>query len=275
MDPLAAVFRHFSLSAQVFFCGQLCGTSDDHETDAAGHLHFLRKGCIDVIQPDKHGFRVREPSVLFYPRPMQHRLQTDAEGAEIVCARIEFGAGILQPLFQSLPDVIHISLKSAAGLGRGVELLFEEAFGELPGRQAALDRLAEYVLILLLRDVVGRELVQSGTLRGLSDERLSKALMAMHQHPEGPWDLDRLADVAGMSRARFAAHFREVVGATPIAYLTDWRMAVVQTMLRTGEPLKLIAPAVGYESSTALSRIFTQSMGLSPTEWLARRRFNA
>jgi transcriptional regulator GlxA family with amidase domain len=79
----------------------------------------------------------------------------------------------------------------------------------LPGRQAALDRLAEYILILLLRDVVGRELVQSGTLRGLSDERLSKALMAMHQHPEGPWDLDRLAAVAGMSRARFAAHFRE------------------------------------------------------------------
>jgi hypothetical protein len=118
---------------------------------------------------------------------MQHRLQTDAEGAEIVCARIEFGAGILQPLFQSLPDVLHIPLKSAVSLGRGVELLFEEAFGELPGRQAALDRLAEYVLILLLRDVVGRELVQSGTLRGLSNERLAKALMAMHHHPEGPW----------------------------------------------------------------------------------------
>jgi hypothetical protein len=44
----------------------------------------------------------------------------------------------------------------------------------LPGRQAALDRLAEYVLILLLRDMAGRELIQSGTLRGLSDERLSK-----------------------------------------------------------------------------------------------------
>jgi hypothetical protein len=110
VDPLAAVFRHFSLSAQVFFCGQLCGMSDDHEADTAGHLHFLRKGCIDVIQPDKHKFRVREPSVLFYPRPMQHRLQTDAEDAEIICARIEFGAGILQPLFQSLPDVIHILL---------------------------------------------------------------------------------------------------------------------------------------------------------------------
>ena len=274
MDPLAVVFRHFSISAKVFFCGKLCGISSDHDSNIAGHLHLLREGCIDVIQPDQQRFRVREPSVLFYPRPMQHRFQTDSEGAEIVCAHVEFGAGILQPLLQSLPSFIHIPLKSVAGMGRGVELLFEEAFGDLPGRQVAVDRLIEYVLILVLRHVVERELIRCGTVRGLSDERLSKALMAMHQRPEGPWDLDRLADVAGMSRARFAAHFREVVGATPMAYLTSWRMAIVQTKLRMGEPLKSIAPAVGYESSTALSRIFTQSMGQTPTEWIARSRLN-
>ena len=274
MDPLEIVFRYFSLSSKVFFCGKLCGISSDHDSDSAGHLHFLREGCIDVIQPDQQRFRVREPSVLFYPRPIQHRFQTDADGAEIVCAHVEFGAGILQPILQSLPGFIHIPLKSAGGLGRGVELLFEEAFGDLPGRQAAVDRLVEYVLILVLRDVVKRELVQCGTLRGLSDERLSKALMAMHRHPEGPWDLGRLAEVAGMSRARFAARFREVVGATPVGYLTSWRMAIVQTMLRMGEPLKSIAPVVGYESSTALSRIFTRSTGQTPTEWVARSRFN-
>ena len=222
MDPLAAVFRHFPLSAQVFFCGRLCGISSDHDSETAGHLHLLREGCIDVTQPDSQTFRVREPSVLFYPRPMQHRLQTDAEGAQIVCAHVEFGAGVLQPLLQSLPSFMHIPLRSAGGLEHGVELLFEEAFGESPGREAAVDPLAEYVLILLLRDAVGRKLVQSGTLRGLSDERLSKALMGMHQHPERPWDLGRLADAAGMSRARFAAHFREVVGAKPMAYLTAW-----------------------------------------------------
>lgn len=274
MDPFALVFRHFSLSAKVFFCGKLCGISNDHDSNSAGHLHLLREGCIDVIQPDRQRFRVREPSVLFYPRPMQHRFQTDAEGAEIVCAHVEFGAGIVQPLFQSLPSFIHIPVKSAGGLGRGVELLFEEAFGDLPGRQGAVDRLVEYVLILVLRHVVEREFIQCGTLRGLSDERLSKAVIAMHEHPEGPWDLDRLAEVAGMSRARFAAHFREVVGATPMAYLTNWRMAIVQTMLRMGEPLKSIAPTVGYESSTALSRIFTQSMGQTPSEWIAHTRFN-
>ena len=273
MDALAEVFRHFSLTAQVFFCGRLCGISPDHDTETAGHLHLLREGCIDVAIPDKTTFRIEEPSVLFYPRPMQHRFQSDEEGAALVCARIDFGNGVLQPVLQSLPSFMCLPLKSAAGMGSGVELLFEEAFGELPGRQAALDRLAEYVLILLLRDAVGRELLQSGTLRGLGDDRLSKALMAMHQHPEQNWGLDRLAETAGMSRARFAVHFREVVGTTPMAYLTGWRMAIVQTMLRRGEPLKSIASAVGYESPSALSRIFAHSTGQTPSEWVAGGRF--
>jgi transcriptional regulator GlxA family with amidase domain len=137
---------------------------------------------------------------------------------------------------------MQISMRSSQGLERAVDLLFEEAFDDSPGRQAAVDRLAEYVLVLLLREAVGKELVQMGTLRGLSDERLAKALTAMHEQPEQAWDLDRLAGVAGMSRARFAAHFREVVGTTPMAYLTNWRIGIVQTRLRKGEPLKSIAP---------------------------------
>jgi AraC-like DNA-binding protein len=274
MDRLEAVFRHFTLSAQVFFCGRLCGISDNHETDSAGHLHVVRSGCIEIALPDKQTFRVREPSVLFYPRPMQHRLETDSQGAGIVCAHIDFGGGVLQPLIQSLPAFMHIPMRSSKTLERGVELLFEEAFADSPGRQAAVDRLSEYVLVLLLREAVGKELVETGTLRGLSDERLSKSLMAMHQQPERPWDLDRLASVAGMSRARFAAHFHDVVGTTPMAYLTAWRIGIAQMMLRRGEPLKSIAPAIGYESSTALSRVFRQSVGQSPTEWIARSRLN-
>jgi AraC-like DNA-binding protein len=191
-----------------------------------------------------------------------------------VCARLDFGGGAIQSLIQSLPSFIHIPLRSSGGLGQGAELLFQEAFEDLPARQPAMDRLAEYFLILLLRDVVGREIIQAGTLRGLSNERLSKVLIAMHEHPGQPWNLDQLAGIAGMSRARFAAQFKDVVGTSPMAYLTDWRIGVVQTMLRRGEPLKSIAPAVGYESSTALSRVFTQLVGLSPTEWAARNHFD-
>ncbi|WP_263367865.1 helix-turn-helix domain-containing protein [Edaphobacter bradus] len=88
-------------------------------------------------------------------------------------------------------------------------------------------------------------LIDSGILMGLGDARLSRAVEAMHQHPETSWSLEHLAQLAGMSRARFAVYFRQVVGMTPFDYLTNWRLGVAQTMLRRGSSLKLIASGVG------------------------------
>ncbi|WP_433969712.1 helix-turn-helix domain-containing protein [Tunturiibacter gelidiferens] len=113
-------------------------------------------------------------------------------------------------------------------------------------------------------------LVDSGVLLGLSDPRLRKAIEVMHKHPETFWSLEQLAQHAGMSRARFAAHFRTIVGITPFDYLTNWRLGIAQTMLRKGNSLKLISAAVGYTNATALTRVFTQRLGMPPpTGWLA------
>ena len=70
-----------------------------------------------------------------------------------------------------------------------------------------------------------------------------------------------------MSRASFAAHFRQTVGTTPLDYLTDWRVSVAQTLLKSGKPLKLVAPEVGYSHPVALTRVFTKRIGISPTQW--------
>ena len=155
--------------------------------------------------------------------------------------------------------------------GQGGERNSELAqFSKLPGRQTALDRLFEYLFVLLIRSAMNARLVDSGVLTGLTDPRLGKAIECMHKHPETSWSLEGLAQRAGMSRARFAAYFREVTGMTPFDYLTNWRLGVAQTMLRKGNSLKLIASAVGYANATALTRVFTQRVGMSPSEWLAQ-----
>jgi AraC-like DNA-binding protein len=273
LDRLAPFFNRFALSARIFYSGRLCGSSGDHATERAGHLHVLRRGTLKILHPRKRPILVNQPSVLFYPRPSVHRFQaSEAEGAEIVCAQIEFGAGIFNPLLTSLPEFIVLPLDSLPGLNPTVELLFAEAFADHPGRQPAVDRLAEYFLVLLLRAAMSQRLIDGGILSGLADPRLAQAITAMHEQPEKTWSLEQLAQLAGMSRARFAAHFREVVGMTPFDYLTDWRIGIAQTLLRKGEPLKLIAPAVGYTNPTALTRIFAQRTGLPPSAWLARNR---
>jgi AraC-like DNA-binding protein len=276
MDRLAPFFEKFSLSARVFYSGRLCGSSGDHETDQAGHLHVLRKGRLKIMQPNTRMMVIDTPSILFYPRPCRHRFQTsEQQGAEIVCATIEFGAGMLNPLITSFPELLVLPLDTLPELAPTLQLFFSEAFSELPGRQAAVDRLAEYFLVLLLRSAMNTRMINGGILMGLSDSRLAKAIEVMHKRPETAWSLEQLAQFAGMSRARFSAHFRQVVGITPFDYLTNWRLGIAQTMLRKGESLKLIAPAVGYTNATALIRVFTQRLGMAPSEWLALRQNHA
>ncbi|MCY1310502.1 RCS-specific HTH-type transcriptional activator RclR [compost metagenome] len=77
-----------------------------------------------------------------------------------------------------------------------------------------------------------------------------------------------LASAANMSRAAFAAHFREVTGQTPADYLVHWRVGLAQKLLRDGRPIPHVADAVGYESPSALARAFRRKTGASPREWL-------
>jgi AraC-like DNA-binding protein len=269
MDRLSPFFRNFTLSARVFYSGTLCGFSSDHTTETAGHLHVLRSGILSVEQADGQALTIDRPSILFYPKPYRHRFHTDEEkGAEIVCAAIEFGMEMRNPLAQALPPCLIVSLDAVKELSPVADLLFTEAFEDHPGRQTAVDRLAEYFVVLLLRAALQQKLLADGVLMGLADPRLANAINAMHERPEHPWSLDSLAQTAGMSRARFAVLFRQVVGMTPFEYLTDWRIGLAQTLLRKGKPLKIVAPSVGYLNPTAFSRVFSQRVGRSPAEWL-------
>ncbi|MEO8735863.1 MAG: AraC family transcriptional regulator [Edaphobacter sp.] len=272
MDHLAPFFERFSLSARMFYSGQQCGASPTLG-GPTGYLHVLRKGILTITRPDAPPLVLDTPSILFFPHPQEHRVHgPETEGADLVCATVEFGVGMLNPLTASLPAPFVVPLNALPELAPALELLFSEANSQCSGRQTALDRLFEYILVLLLRSASNERILDSGVLLGLADERLSRAIELMHKHPETSWSLEELAQHAGMSRARFAAHFRHVVRMTPFEYLTDWRLGVAQTMLRKGSSLRVIAAAVGYANAPAFTRVFTKRLGLSPTEWLARSK---
>ena len=137
------------------------------------------------------------------------------------------------------------------------------------------DRLFEVVVLQLLRwllDHPQQAGVRPGLITGLSHPRLARALAALHDAPGEPWTLSRMADRAGMSRTAFATAFREVVGQTPADYLSGWRIALAQSRLREGRPVKALADELGYANPSALSRAFAAKVGLAPRDWLAQAR---
>jgi len=164
------------------------------------------------------------------------------------------------------------------GLDAALSLLFAETDRVRCGQRLLADRLFEVVLLQLLRWLLDHPQeagIQPGLITGLSDPRLARALVAVHESPGAPWSLERMAASAGMSRTAFANAFRDVVGQTPADYLTDWRMALAQARLREGRPLKALAEELGYANASALSRAFAARTGLSPREWLKLRTIGA
>jgi AraC-like DNA-binding protein len=262
MDPFAALFAHVTPTARTFFTGNLCQTAQFSDE---GHLHLLTGGALTLVQNGQDDLRFDEPILLFFPRGRVHSFAVNPErGADLVCATVELGGAEGNPIGRGLPELVVLPLASHPALAPVCDLLLGEAFSERSGRQAALDQLFDYLLILIVRHVVESGRVATGVLAGLADPRLAKALTAMHEAPKKSWTLDDLAGVAGMSRTRFAEHFRTRIGQTPIDYLTVWRMTIAGQLLARGKPVKSVALQVGYHSAAAFSRVFSRVTGGAP-----------
>lgn len=75
-----------------------------------------------------------------------------------------------------------------------------------------MDRLCEILIVRLLRYAIAQGQIQGGTLAGLADPRLRRVLEAIHDAPGRDWSLKPMQAQAGVSRARFASRFQEVIG---------------------------------------------------------------
>jgi len=272
-DKLTGILDYFSLRARVFQAGSLCHSVTFDEGDGLAYIHLLKAGTLRITYPDKTAVNLEEPSLFFSMNPTTHHLQPAATGADLVCASFDFGNGLKNPLAQALPDVVILTLSEIPSMDASLKLLFSEAQDNFSGQQSLLNRLIEVVIIQLIRELIEQKHLQMGLLAGLAEPRLVKAITAIHKEPAKAWTLNNLAEIAGMSRARFAVKFRETVGITPGQYLSDWRIGVAQSLLRRGKTLQLVADTVGYANTSAFSRAFSMHVGTSPAVW--RKQFMA
>ncbi len=280
-DRLAALLERFRVRASLFHSGPLCGVTRFDAKPGRAFLHIMRSGTTNISHAANSGMQRRiaidQPSVLLYPQPIFHQFQSDLNiGSEFNCATLDFDGGDHHPLVRALPKLLILPIAEVAGLHQALDLLSTESNSVRCGHQLLVNRVFEIILLQLLRwllDHPGRSDVPAGLLVGLAHPKLAKALTAVHENPAQPWPLERLAQVAGMSRSAFASSFKRELDTTPAEYLSYWRLSLARLDLRRGIPLRRVAQALGYSDAAALSRAHMQKFGVSTRAWLKGEAF--
>lgn len=188
--------------------------------------------------------------------------------ARILCASYRQDPTITTPLLDLLPAFLHVSAGSGGpALDDTVRLLGTELQQPDVGTSALLDRLVDVLLIQILRTWMREhpDQLTPSWLLGLRDPATATALSLIHAAPARAWTVEDLAEAAAVSRATLVRRFITLVGETPNAYLTRWRMDLAARRLRdSDDPVHTIARAVGYTSEYAFSRAFSRSRHQPP-----------
>jgi len=191
----------------------------------------------------------------------------------IVCGSLSFDRASLKPITQLLPSFILIKADQphTLALHNTMQALASEMAEQAPGSEVVATRLAEVLLIQTLRAHIASEveLRNKGWLRAIFDPQVGAALSAVHDCVSRPWTVESLAEAATMSRSAFAARFKELLGQTPLEYVTEWRMQkAMQIMQQRDRKLIDVARLVGYESDAAFSKAFKRVVGTNPGQYL-------
>jgi transcriptional regulator GlxA family with amidase domain len=105
-------------------------------------------------------------------------------------------------------------------------------------------------------------------LGGLRDPAIANVMRAIHGAPEKSWALAQMAEIACMSRSRFAALFKHRVGYSPVEYATRWRMQVAASRLcASRDSVATVAASLGYLSDAAFGVAFRRVHGQSPGQY--------
>lgn len=237
--------------------------------EAQYQLIFLLRGTAEIHGAEgQRGLR-KWDGVWFgatNPRPALS-IHGGSDLTALLCVEFTADASAPHPLMADLSRpgwFPHDALSDGAELGRILTLLDEELANERVGSSLVSLRLAEVLLVEMLRR---RELAEfdAGFLAALRDPVVARVVARMHADPGHRWNLAELSAIAGLTASAFGERFQRQVGQPPLTYLRHWRLQQGKTRLtHSGQPVRVIAQDLGYASAGGFSRAFRKQFGQSP-----------
>lgn len=282
-DLLSSVLNAYHLRAGFYATPTLCGewrfgTSGDRRAS----FHLIGEGqCWLHTRDKKEAEALDAGDLVVFPHDDWHLLsgaaklsgednklimQGEGPFTTVLCGYFEFVAGRLNPLLGALPKVIKVSHADAiAPLRMLAQLILMEAGTEGIGTKSVLNRLGDTLFVMVIRQYLTKNSDPAGFMAAMADARLRKALDAIHENPAGEWSVERLCQIAGMSRTVLTARFAELLGAPPMEYVTRWRITQAELMLQ--DPSVTVADAadrVGYQNESSFRKAFKRLLGMGP-----------
>src|SRR6266404_6231052 len=197
----------------------------------------------------------------------------------IISGWFRFCSTSLKTLTRLLPPLILVKADQpqTLALRTTVNMLAADMAEPMPGSDLVVNRLADVLFIQCLRAHIASrsEACNKGLLRAIFDPQIGVAIKTMHEKIDAPWTVETLAAACGMSRSAFALRFKELVGETPLEYLTNWRMQKATALLQGDQKMIDVARSVGYDSDAAFSKAFKRVMSAAPRDFRRRTQHGA
>jgi AraC-like DNA-binding protein len=228
-----------------------------------GHAHHVRYG-------DGGPETFIDNALEQHSRPSTQQFGT---GNTVKCfwGSFSFYGDLAESVLNGLPSIIVIrDLKQdpIEWLAFSCQIILDEKREKNPGANVMVSRILDLMLVQILRRWARDAQMSPGWLASAQDERISRAVTAIHENAAYNWSIEALSDLCGMSRSSFVTLFEKVMRQAPGAYLREWRLARSAKLLRfSGATVETISEQVGYTSKEAFSRAFRKRFGKSPSKW--------
>ena len=247
---------------------------------SAGDLILMPRGDTHLLGSDLHLSPVDSDTLMRPALPGAMPTVDHGGGGEetrILCGFLSCDKALCRALLEALPPLLRVSLGDGPG-GAWLRSLAQRGAQEnaapAPGAGTMLSRLAELMFIEAMRRYIDSlPEQQTGWLAGLRDRYVGRALAVMHAEPGRDWSADELAESVGLSPSALRQRFADLLGQSPMQYLTRWRLALAAAALRSSDrAIARVAEEFGYESESAFNRAFKREFQLPPAAW--RRQYS-
>ena len=279
--PATAAMLHPGTDRVILFhvvaSGQCWVTVDD------GPRHWASAGDVIVLSyGDQHrmgGVSEAEPVSIttFLDKPPWTRMPVLRHGADgsltdIVCGYLQSQDPLFDPDLRVFPPVFVVRPPdgtAADWVRANIAFALQQTSASAPAPDPGATRLPELLLVEVLRlHLATAPAVDHGWAAALGDPVVRPALALLHRSPAHKWTVTELASATSVSRSQLDSRFREVLGRSPIRYLTEWRMHLAQDLLgSTDLAVAAVARRVGYDAEEAFSRAFKRASGSAPGAW--------